>query len=112
MQTAYAGEPLADPDLIIREVVKERGGQPIRLRLPLTVLRDSTHKGAQYMAWRDQVWAVDCDTAAEALALRDALRAFFATLNRIGPVAVRDLLVDAEEAEGVAGGQPAQEERL
>lgn len=90
MQTDFSGDPRPPKlagDTIIEEAAAERPGKPIRLRLQPSVLRPRGSR-AQYQAWRNLRWTIECDTPAEAFAFRDALRAFFAAMGRGGPEAV------------------------
>jgi hypothetical protein len=76
-----------DPDEGIREVVAERPGT-IKIRVQPTLLR----KDGQYRNWQDVRWLLECDSADEAFAARDAMRVFFEVMTRCGPTAVRAAL--------------------
>lgn len=80
MLTEFAGDAPTDPDEILRETAAERGGI-VRLRLQPMIL----DKDGQYRGWRQVRWTLECDSIAEALATKDALRAFFTALTHLGP---------------------------
>jgi hypothetical protein len=89
MQTDFSGDPRPiKHDTIIEEAAIERAGKAIRIRFQPLVFRLDRARGGQYQAWKEVRWTVECDTPAEAFALRDALRAFFAALGRGGAGAV------------------------
>lgn len=94
---------LLDDRRQIDEVVAERPGKPIRLRLQPMILRSVAGKGGQYHAWKDVRWTLECDTPEEVFMLRDALRIFFETVGRLGPAAVTARLAGTEDGkEGTA----------
>jgi hypothetical protein len=88
MQTGFSGDRPIDLDAIIEQAAAERPGKPIRIRLQPMVLLASNSRGGQYQGWKDVRWTVECDTPAEAFALREAMRSFFRALGRGGPDAV------------------------
>lgn len=98
MQTDYSGDPPKDPDVVIRDAASERSGKPIRLRIQPQVLRADATRGGQYQFWKDVRWTVECDTADEVFAFRDALRTFFTALGRSGPEGVTHALAAAGRA--------------
>jgi hypothetical protein len=98
MQSEFIRD-LADKDGPIAAAAKERDGKPIRLRIQPMVLRAVKGRGAQYHAWKDVRWTVECDSPAEAYAVRDALLAFFPALSRAGAKTVIKLLKSAKAAE-------------
>ena len=87
MQVQYSAETL-DLDKAVEEAQAERPDKPIRVRLQPALLRSD---GA-YVAWRGVAWSVACETPAEAIALRQALVAFFAAIGTHGIAAVTDIL--------------------
>ena len=91
MQTEFAGDRVG-PDEQILETVAERPGKPIRLRIQPMVLRTVAGKGGQYHAWRDVRWTLECDSAEEVFATREAMYAFFNALSRGGVKAVQAAL--------------------
>lgn len=92
MQSEFARD-LADPDQPIHDALKERPGKPLKIRIQPMILRTTAPgKSPQYVGWRDERWTLDCDSVAEAFAVRDAMRAFFETLGRLGPSAVHQAL--------------------
>lgn len=87
-------QDFADPDQPIREALAERPGKAVKIRVQPMLLRQANGRG-QYQAWKQVRWTLDCDTAAEALSIREALKAFFAAMQRCGPQAVLAALAKA-----------------
>lgn len=89
MSTSLAVTYAADVEGHDREVYAAAGegddGQ-VRVRAALTIYRDQ-----QYQGWPGQSWMLR-GTADEACATRDALKAFFAAVERKGPGHVLRLL--------------------
>ena len=82
---------LADDRQPIEAAIAERPGKPLRIRVQPMILR--TAKGrAQYRAWRDVSWTLELDSASEAAALSEVMRAFFLALNERGLEAVSAML--------------------
>jgi hypothetical protein len=100
MQTEY-GRDLQDDEQPIRDALQARPGKPLKIRLQPAVFWPGVGRG-QYKVWRDVIWTVECDTAEEAFALRDALRAFFQAVGVKGPVPVRALLRGERKEEAIA----------
>jgi hypothetical protein len=98
-----------DLDRSVREAWKERPGKPIKLRIQPMVLRSVDGKGGQYHAWKDVRWMLTCDSPAEAYAMREALRAFFDTVGRVGAAEAQRALQAAQTtpASGESGGESA-----
>jgi hypothetical protein len=89
---------LADPDQPVLDALAERPGKPLKIRVQPMLLRMTSGRG-QYQSWKQVRWTLDCDTAEEAFAIRDALRSFFETMSRCGPRAVHAALAKlAKEA--------------
>jgi hypothetical protein len=84
-------QDFADPDKPIRDALTERPGKPVKIRIQPMLLRQSNGRG-QYQAWKQVRWTLDCDTAAEARSIRDAMKAFFAAMAKCGPQAVYEAL--------------------
>ena len=99
MLTEYVRE-LADQTQIIKDAAAERGGQ-VRVRFQPQVLQ-----GGQYRVWRDVRWTMTCESAPEAFALRDALKAFFKALTVAGPARVAQALVALTAKDTPAAGEP------
>lgn len=77
---------------ILAERERELQGTPsgrgeIRLRVQPTVRR-----GGNYVAWPGVSWLVSCQSADEAIAVREALRACFEAMAARGPAKVRTVL--------------------
>ena len=87
MQSDFSRD-LADPDQPVHDAEGERPGQPIKIRVQPMILG----KGGQYRSWKQVRWTLECDNAAEALVVRDAMEVFFQVLSRSGPEAVRAIL--------------------
>jgi hypothetical protein len=68
-----------DLDKPIRDAAVRPG--PVRMRVQPMIMAPN----GQYRSWRGVSWTMVCESAAEALAARDALRTFFETLTRCGP---------------------------
>lgn len=85
---------LADPDQPVKDAAAERPGAPIKIRVQPAILR----RNGQYKGWADVRWTLDCDSPAEALAVRDAMQLFFETLSRVGPKRVGKLLTEAKDS--------------
>jgi len=98
MQSEFIRD-LADEDGPIAAAAKERSGKPIRLRIQPMVLREVKGKGAQYHAWKDVRWTIECDSPEEAYAVRDALLVFFPALSRVGVKGITRLLKDAQPSQ-------------
>jgi hypothetical protein len=77
-----------DEDAQVYRIAEQRPDAPIRIRIQpdLYVQRDGR---ALYMAWRQVFWRVECATPGEAIALKDALHAFFSCCLRSGADNVR-----------------------
>lgn len=82
MQTQYGQD--RDDVQPLRDALAERPGRPIRLRLQPTIQRAAAAKRSQYQVWPDVSWTVDCDSVEEAVAFREALRAFFVAIAHEG----------------------------
>lgn len=86
MQMTYSAdvdhidEPL---ELAARERTKP--DEPIRIRLQPSLFR---RQFGQHRFWPGVSWTVDCQDVAEAVSLREALRAFFEAVVRLGPARV------------------------
>jgi hypothetical protein len=95
MQSEFNREKV-DLNRSIREAAKERPGKPIKLRIQPMVLRSVDGKGGQYHAWKDVRWMLTFDSPAEAYAMREALRAFFDTVGRVGAAETERALLSAQ----------------
>lgn len=97
MQITYSAEPSDRP---IYEAAAERPGLPLKIRLQPTIYRKrASGPGGTAQAWPGVSWILACASPEEALAVKDALRAFFTRLAIDGPEATRDRLV-SEPPEG------------
>jgi hypothetical protein len=96
MQSEFARD-LADQDRPIEQALVERPGKPLKLRIQPMILH-----ARQYRAWKDVRWTLECADAAEAAAVRDAMRVFFTALAERGPAAVSAALLAPDGKERVA----------
>lgn len=89
----YSADVL-DLDAPAYEAAAERPDKPLRLRVQPTLLRQRAGdaSGGNHQAWPGVSWTVECRDAEEAIAVRDALRAFFGALGAYGPAAVQKAL--------------------
>lgn len=90
MQSAYA-QDAADDRRPVEQAAAERPGKPILIRVHPTIFR-----GGQYHSWKGVHWKLEVDSPDEAVALRDALQAFFQAVSTAGPHAVTDALHAAQ----------------
>lgn len=96
MQSDFSRD-LADQNRPIEQAATERPGKAIKVRIQPMVLI-----GAQYRAWKDVRWTLECESPAEAYATKDAMIAFFAAVAERGPEAVTAQL-KGEESPRQAG---------
>lgn len=66
-----------------------KAGEPIRVRIQPMLWRKTM---AQHRSWAGVSWTVNCRTVDEAIALREALRAFFEAIARVSPGQVQGAL--------------------
>lgn len=95
MQVKYSVRGPEALDRIVHEAYAERPDKPVRIRLQPVVYRLDArggHAKAMYRSWPDVHWLVECDTAAEAVALRETLKLFFEVLGTAGCEGVRQVL--------------------
>ena len=85
LAVTYAADTESHDRELYAAAAVEEGGQ-VRVRAALTIYRDQ-----QYQGWPGQSWMLRA-TADEACATRDALKAFFAAVERKGPGHVLRLL--------------------
>ena len=74
------------------EAQAERPEEPIRIRVQPGIFRKAAGAAGQYKSWLDVSWIMECQNAEEAIALREAMRAFFEAVGDRGPIAVKALL--------------------
>lgn len=86
MEISYAADT-EQIDAAIREMAAEQVDGIVRLRVQPTVRRSGN-----YVSWPGVSWLVTCQDADEAIAVREALRAFFVAVGQRGPAAVTQLL--------------------
>lgn len=84
MITNYSAET---DDTLVEEVAASAPNGEVTLRLQPTIRRQGN-----YVGWAGVSWTLTCEGAAEAIALRDALREFFAAVGRRDPATVRKVL--------------------
>jgi hypothetical protein len=94
MQSEFVRD-LKDQNRPIEEAHADRPGKPLKIRIQPMILT-----ARQYRAWRDVRWTLECDTPAEAFAVRDTMRVFFTALASRGPAAVAAALAAVAPAEG------------
>ena len=87
MDVNYSGD-VSQLDERVREAAAERPGQPVRLRVQPSMRRGD----GRYTSWQGVVWRIDCPTAEDAIALKEAMRAFFTAAQTIGSARVSELL--------------------
>ena len=74
----YSAEP-KELDQIVRNVAATTEDGRVRLRFQPTIYSEG-----QYKPWTDVTWILQCETADEAIAVKDTLRECFAALIRVG----------------------------
>jgi hypothetical protein len=100
MEVTYSAAVNLSLDQPVHDAQAERPGKPIRIRLQPTIfrLREGGASAGQQQAWAGVSWIIECQSAAEAIELREALRRFFDAVGRIGPAAVGESLADPSAA--------------
>jgi hypothetical protein len=95
MEVTYSAAINPSLDQPVHDAQTERPGKPIRIRLQPTIfrLRDGG-LGGQQQAWAGVSWIVECQSAAEAIELKEALKRFFDAVGAFGPAAVGERLAD------------------
>jgi hypothetical protein len=91
MKIDYSAEVL-DLDQFALEAQQERPERPVRLRVQPTLLRQPEGDAANHRAWPGVSWTLECQDAAEAIAVRKALEVFFTAIAQHGPRAVEKAL--------------------
>lgn len=91
MQVIYSGTEI-DLDQPAHEAELERPGQPVRLRVQPSILRKPAGAAGGHRAWPGVSWMIECRDAQEAIAVREALHAFFTALTQHGAAAVQRAL--------------------
>lgn len=95
MEVTYSADAV-DLDAPAYEAQTERPDRPIRLRVQPTLLRVKPGETVgNHQAWPGVSWTLECQGAEEAIAIREALRVFFATIADRGSAEVRNLLTAA-----------------
>jgi hypothetical protein len=82
---------LDDPDLSLKEAVKDRPGKPLRLRVQPAILQ----KNGTYKGWKSVSWSLEVDDIAEARAIQQAMELFFRAMSESGPKEVQRVLKSA-----------------
>ena len=82
-----------DQDALVYEAYAERPDKPLRLRVQPDIFRLNRGERGRYDAWKGVHWTVELETPGEAVALKDALRLFFAVAEEIGADGVRERLL-------------------
>jgi hypothetical protein len=92
MDVSYSAAPV-DVDRALLEAAAERPGEAIIVRLQPTLYRFKPgQRSGQQQAWTGVSWSARPKTVDEAIALREALRVFFATVATKGAQQVTDAL--------------------
>jgi hypothetical protein len=107
MDVTYSAD-IGDLDQAVQDAQAERPGKPIKIRLQPTIfrLRGAEATGGDHQAWKGVSWTLECQTAQEAIGLRETLRAFFTAVGAVGAGPVRHLLVTAGLTETEERGDP------
>lgn len=80
MEIKYSADAV-DLDKAALDAQAERPAHPIRLRIQPTLLRlRSGDATPNHRSWSGVSWTLECPTAADAIAVREALQAFFAAV--------------------------------
>jgi len=80
-----------DQPVIEAAAERTKVGETIRIRVQPSIFRRAI---GQHRMWPGVSWTLDCASPEEAIALREAMRVFFAQTAQVGPVAMRDRLLD------------------
>lgn len=97
MEMSYSADlPEIDAPAVQAAAARPNGGVKMRLQPGLL-----TAKGT-YQAWSGVSWTVSCANAAEAIAVREALRACFAAIASRGADGVTRMLEAVAEGQVVA----------
>ena len=70
-------------DQPVYDAAAERPGKPIRVRIQPSLYRVKPGGGEQ-TSWAKVSWLVECESAEEVIALREAMREFFDTVTAVG----------------------------
>lgn len=97
MQMTYSADvDHIDEPLELAASERSKPEEPIRIRLQPSIFRPGLR---QQRFWAGVSWTVDCQDVAEAVGLREALRCFFEAVQKHGPRAVMQALIDAPTSE-------------
>lgn len=91
MDITYSADP-KELDAFVQVAATESKDGSVRIRVQPSIYRDG-----QYKPWPEVTWILRCETAEEAIAVKDVLRECFAALLRKGT----DGLEGLEEVRGV-----------
>jgi hypothetical protein len=82
MEMSYSKDVERLDEPILEAAAEQKPGETIRIRIQPSIFRRVL---GQHRMWPGVSWTVDCKDPAEAVALREALRAFFEAVVRVGP---------------------------
>jgi hypothetical protein len=82
MEMSYSADVDHIDEPVIEAAAEQKPGETIRIRVQPSIFRRVL---GQHRMWPGVAWTVDCATPAEAVQLREALRAFFEAVVRVGP---------------------------
>ena len=83
MEQSYSADVDHIDEPIVAAATEQKAGETIRIRIQPSIFRRPL---GQHRMWPGVSWTVDCRDTAEAIALREAMRAFFEAVVRVGPV--------------------------
>lgn len=89
MEMSYSADVDHIDEPIEAAAAERREGEPLRIRLQPSIFRRGV---GQHRMWPGVSWTVDCKDVAEAVALREGLRAFFEAMVREGPARIIETL--------------------
>jgi hypothetical protein len=82
MEMTYSKDVERLDEPIFEAAHEQKPGETIRIRIQPSIFR---RLHSQHRMWPGLSWTIDCQDTAEAIALREALRAFFEAVVRVGP---------------------------
>ena len=99
MEIKYSAD-VVDLDKPALDAQAERPGQTVRLRIQPTLVRlrpgDVT---PNHRAWSGVSWSLECPTALDAIAVRQALQVFFQAIAQQGAEQIQTILTAAMQTE-------------
>lgn len=95
MEMSYSADVDHIDEPLELAAAERREGEPLRIRLQPSIFRRGV---SQHRMWPGVSWTVDCRDVAEAVALREGLRAFFEAMIREGPERIIETLENLKVA--------------